>query len=129
MDIQDVTAKKVINDSNKDTIGIKGYKAEHTCRVDKSGGGVSLFIKDDLECTRVDEFCMSERNIESVFCEFNKDQFNLEKNVLVGVIYRPPNADIKEFNEIVARLLAKLKTEKKYIHLMGDVNINLISTA
>ena len=116
-----------LNESNKDTIGIKGYKAEHTCRNERSGGGVSLYIKDDIECTRVDEFCLSEPNIESVFCEFNKDQFNLEKNVVVGVIYRPPNTDIKVFNEIVAGILAKLKTEKKYIHLMGDVNINLIN--
>ena len=116
-----------LNDANKDTIGIKGYKAEHSCRKDRCGGGVSLFVKDDIECSRVDDLCLNQKNIESVFCEFDKDQFGLEKNVLVGVIYRPPNTDISEFNEIVSDLLKKLKAEKKYVHIMGDVNINLIN--
>ena len=56
-----------LNENNKDTIGIKGYKAEHMCRNERSGGGVSLYIKDDIECTRVDEFCLIEPSIESVF--------------------------------------------------------------
>ena len=116
-----------LNDDNKDTIGINGYKAEHSCRKVRSGGGVSLFVKDDIECSRVEDLCLNEKNIESVFCEFDKDQFGLEKNVLVGVIYRPPGTDIAEFNEIVSDLLRKLKAEKKYIHIMGDVNINLIN--
>ena len=34
-----------LSDDNKDTIGINGYKAEHSCRKDRSGGGVSLYIK------------------------------------------------------------------------------------
>ena len=116
-----------LKEENKDTIGIKGYKAEHSCRKDRSGGGVSLFVKDDIECSRVENLCLNEKNIESVFCEFDKDQFGLEKNVLVGVVYRPPNTDITEFNEIVSDLLRKLKAEKKYVHIMGDVNINLIN--
>ena len=53
-----------LNDDNKDTIGISGYKAEHSCRKDRCGGGVSLFVQDDIECSRVDELCMNEKNIE-----------------------------------------------------------------
>ena len=116
-----------LNDDNKDTIGINGYKAEHSCRKDRCGGGVSLFVKDDIECSRVDDLCMNEKIIESVFCEFDKDQFGLEKNLIVGVVYRPPNTDITEFNEKISDLLAKLKAERKYVHIMGDVNINLIN--
>ena len=116
-----------LNEDNKDTIGISGYKAEHSCRKDRCGGGVSLFVKDDIESSRLDDLCLNNSNIESVFCEFDRDQFNLEKNVIVGVIYRPPNTDISVFNEIVSELLTKLKSLKKYVHIMGDVNINLIN--
>ena len=116
-----------LSEDNKDTIGISGYKAEHSCRKDKCGGGVSLFVKEDIECSRMNDLCLNNSNIESVFCEFDKDQFGLEKNVIVGVIYRPPNTDISIFNEMVTDLLTKLKAQRKYVHIMGDVNINLIN--
>ena len=49
------------------------------------------------------------------------------KNVLVGVIYRPPGTDIKIFNECLESILTTIKSENKLSYLMGDWNINLLS--
>ena len=38
-------------------------------------------------------------------------QFNLNKCIIVGVIYRPPDTDVNVFNNTVADLLMKLKTK------------------
>ena len=35
------------------------------------------------------------KNIESLFIEIDKKQFGKQHNIIVGVIYRPPDTDIK----------------------------------
>ena len=51
----------------------------------------------------------------------------MEKNVLIGVIYRPPNTDINTFNDQFATLMENIKQEEKICYLMGDYNINLLN--
>ena len=112
---------------NKDCIGMQGYRAEHNCRTNRTGGGVSLFIREDLEYSTREDLCQSEKNTESLFVEIDKEQFGKEKNIIIGVIYRPPDTDIKEFNEVMMKSLSLLKAEKKLVYLMGDFNINLLN--
>ena len=52
--------------------------------------------------------------IESVFIEIDKHVYNKENNVVIGVIYRPPNSDISQFNDCVSEILTMIKAEKKY---------------
>ena len=49
------------------------------------------------------------------------------RNLVVGVIYRPPGTDMKLFNEDINSLLNLLKNENKLCYLMGDYNINLLN--
>ena len=66
-------------------------------------------------------------NIETVFAELEKTFFKTPKNVLIGVIYRPPNSDVNSFIEQLADILHKLARENKLVYLMGDFNINLFN--
>ena len=45
----------------------------------------------------------------------------------MGVMYRPPNTDIKEFNGIMKTLLENTKTENKVCFSMGDYKIDLLN--
>ena len=65
--------------------------------------------------------------LESVFKEINKSQLCTENNVIVGVIYRPPNMDINTFNEKLGRIVDQIKSENKLYYLLGDYNINLLN--
>ena len=38
-------------------------------------------------------------HIETIFIEIDKEQIGKDKNVIIGVIYRPPDTDIKISNE------------------------------
>ena len=49
------------------------------------------------------------------------------KNIVLGVLYRPPNTGITCFNESLNVILDKLKCENKLCFLMGDYNINLLN--
>ena len=48
------------------------------------------------------------------------------KDLVIGVIYKPPNTDIRIFTGELGQLLAVLNYKNRNIFLMGDLNINII---
>jgi hypothetical protein len=48
------------------------------------------------------------------------------KNIIVGVIYKPPDMDVKRFNENLEKTLKIITRERRPCYLMGDLNINLL---
>ena len=116
-----------LKESTKQLYSLDGYQPIHICRPDRSGGGVSLLIKDHLEYTVRTDLCVSEASVESLFIEIDKNVVGKNKNVIVGVIYRPPDTDMKKFNECIEPLLTKIKLEDKISYLLGDYNINLLN--
>ena len=62
--------------------------------------------------------------IECVFTEVH-----IGKKALIGVIYRPPNSPVQQFNECLKVLLDEIKTSQLPCYLLGDFNINLINHA
>ena len=65
-------------------------------------------------------------NIEAIFVEIEKGEWNLSKNIVVGVLYRPPNTDLEMFVEYLSFILDIIDHEKKLSYIMGDYNINLL---
>ena len=49
------------------------------------------------------------------------------KNVVVGVIYRPPDSIIKDFYESLSNSLDLINNEDKLCFILGDFNINLFN--
>ena len=70
-----------------------------------------LEINDDIVC-------------QSIFVELNLKK----SSTIIGVVYRPPNGDIKKFNDYINNTLSKLNNSKKSIYIMGDFNINLLNS-
>ena len=77
--------------TNLDLYSFNGYN--HVCnyRESKMGGGVSLFIKDSITYQ-----CRVDLDIVNEFIECVEGLCN--KNLIIGVIYRPPGTDIFNFN-------------------------------
>ena len=98
------------------------FYAEHNFRSNRGGGGVSLYIKGFLEYTIRNELCFQNKTLEALFIEMNKDQFKKKQNIVVGVIYRPPDTDIKEFNDYIVQCLTQIKAEKK-MHICWGITI------
>ena len=48
------------------------------------------------------------------------------KNIIVGVIYRPPNQNLDSFLNEFNELTEKILRENKICYLLGDFNINLL---
>ena len=62
-----------------------------------------------------------------MFIEIDKSVFGSERNLLVGVIYRPPNTDIKLFIDALKEILENVQSENKVLYLVGDYNIYLLN--
>ena len=56
-----------------------------------------------------DDLILPECEFESVFIEIDKDVFRKNKNLIIGVIHRPPGKDLKLFNTNMEDLLPNLK--------------------
>ena len=48
-----------------------------------------------------------------------------EKNINVGVVYRPPNQNLRDFMNSPDSLLASISKENKICYVLGDWNLDL----
>lgn len=86
----------------------------------RQGGGVAIYIKDNINCKVIDDISIANDCYESCFVECES-----VSSFIVGVIYRRPNSDINVFNIMLEDLLGKIKLTKKLCYILRDININL----
>ena len=108
--------------------GINSYNCEHKIRQERRGGGVSLFIDDNIDYKIRSDLDVLNDNVESIFIEISKDVYSTNKDLIIGQIYRPPNTDMLYFNNFISELLNTVNTENKILYLLGDYNINLLNS-
>ena len=101
-----------LNDTNYDLYGLQGYNFVEQHR-SSLGGGVALCVMKHLNYLERPDLALYENDIESVFIEVNKDKLYLEKNIIIGVLYRPPGNDVRTFNEKLESILQKIRREIK----------------
>ena len=66
--------------------------------------------------------------LETKFIEIDKDCVDADRNVIVGVIYRPPCGHVEDFTAQLGEILEQITKEKKVSYLLGDYNINLLNS-
>ena len=116
-----------LSDSNSDLYTIDGYNFIETHRTERSGGGVGIFLRSNILYQRRPDITLNNGLSEYIFIEIDKDLFNKNRNIIIGVIYRPPNTDLELFNDDINELLDNLEREHKYCYLIGDYNIYLLN--
>ena len=86
------------------------------------GGGVAIYLNNQLTFRKRPDLHFE--GAEDIFIEIINDS---DKNIIVGVIYRPPNNHIDTFLDKLDDSLNKVSQENKQIYLMGDYNVDLLS--
>ena len=88
-----------LTEHNCNLYGLPGYHFAEMHRSTRSGVGVGIFIRENInfqlrpDFSKIDEFC------EIVTVEVDKEYFKKEKNIIINVLYRPPGTDLLSFNE------------------------------
>jgi exonuclease III len=98
---------------------IDGFTLFRKDRCERSGGGVAIYIKNDINF--VDRSINEKGMLEAIFIEIVTNSNN--PNILLSCIYRPPNAKPEIFDNIIDYIEC-LFSEGKEIVLLGDLNIN-----
>ena len=80
-------------------------------------------VLDNIPYTLRGDYTFDKYNFKSIFMEVNKSTFGLKRNVIIGVLYRPPSSNIDNFNIYLHRIVEKINKDKKYCYLLGDYNI------
>ena len=116
-----------LTDADCDLYGMSGYKCIGRHRVNRPGGGVALCVGDHVSFRERADLSHFSEELESIFMEIEKGRQKNGCNVIIGVIYRPPNQDIPSFNEKMNNIIHDLRKENKICYLLGDYNINILN--
>ena len=70
-------------------VNIDGYNFVYKNRSAKTSGGVGLYVSDNQDFRiRTHIYAYEDEVMDSLFIEISRPH---ERNVIVGIIYRPPN--------------------------------------
>ena len=89
-----------------------------------NAGGVGFYIKTSVAFNKREDLCTSDNEHESLWIEIES---NHQHNIICGVVYRHPNANINMTLKYIYSIIEKIHNENKYCIMMGDFNINLLN--
>ena len=113
-----------LTDSTAELVNITGYNFVSNHRKSKIGGGVGIYLQNDIEYQILKECKFSDSEvIESIFVEIIVPQ---GKNIIVGCVYRPPNQNTALFLEKFNDILTIITKDNKHCYVMGDFNLDLL---
>ena len=101
---------------------IPGYTCFSKPRTERKGGGLALYIQDTLKSLLINLDGHPKPNtFECLAVDLPDSQMR------VGVIYRPPDTDMHQFNDEYDKFIHAISYSKKKMILAGDFNINLFN--
>ena len=101
---------------------LPGYKFIENSRINKTGGGVAFYINENLDYYIHDKYSVMNDTIESLLVEI---KISGSKNIIILVIYRPPNSNCKLFLEYLQELIHSQIFSNKDSFIIGDFNIDI----
>ena len=113
-----------LNENNVDLYDLNGYVKIKGCRKERRGGGVSLYIRDEISFATRNDLGYFDSEMESIFMEIDKDIFRTNSNIVIGLIYRMPDSSVDVFNERISDILNTAYKEHKIFYCIGDLNID-----
>ena len=92
-----------LNDINTDSFQLENYNYINSNRYHKKGGGVGLYVTKNIQFkTRDNLSTTQEEVIESIFVEI---MTQTDKNIIIVVIYRPPNDKFDVFEKVMSEII------------------------
>ena len=125
-----------LTDTNSSIYSIPGFTSVALNRQNRRGGGVMIQVREDLTFRERPDLNLLTEHCECIFIElidFDSDYsappYNHSRNIVIGCLYRPPNANFDLFFDSLQSLLLNLKTHKnKTCYIMGDFNIQMMNS-
>ena len=110
-----------LNANSPPVFNLDNYTMVRADRKEGRGGGVAIYLRNQLNIQIRHDIHIE--GAEDIFVEVIND---FGKNILIGVVYRPPNNQIETFLDNLDESLHTIIGENKDVYLMGDYNINIL---
>ena len=118
-----VLSETFLTNNTKNLYNIPGYKSFHTIRPEGNAGGVSIYILENYNSSKICNLSYANETVEQVAISAT---INSIKFKVLGV-YRKPSNDKNAFTEHLDNLLNEIKNNN--IIICGDMNINLFDNS
>ena len=109
--------------ATKDIPQITGYTFISSPRVIKSHGGVGIYVNEQLHCFKRADLSFMTSYLECLVVEVPHRK---KRSILIGCIYKAPNADNVLFNMHILKILNMIQATNKITFLLGDYNLDLL---
>ena len=102
---------------------LEGYELNCVNRKNKSGGGVAMYVDNNLNYIVVENMTTVIDNLlECITIEICEEK---NKNVIISCIYRAPGSSTEAFKDWIGEMFSK--TNQKVVFICGDFNIDLLN--
>ena len=120
-DVVAVSESWLTHNTPRNRFHIDGFKIFRNDRKDKRGGGVCVYVKDELSCKQI-TFQNCSDVPETLWVEVSIGHVK----VAIGVLYKPPKIHYSTFENLHDNLV---QIYSKYEHtiLAGDFNVNMLN--
>ena len=133
--VTETRIKKVGNDCDiedelaKD-IKLEGYEFKQ-CPTTMDAGGAGIYISKDLDYDDRSDLYLNLDRCENVWIQLKSDETCNTKNsdynnLVIGVVYRHPGSQFKEFENRICSLINALNENHTNFVIIGDMNVNLL---
>ncbi|KAL9698013.1 hypothetical protein quinque_001454 [Culex quinquefasciatus] len=125
VDIACFTESWLTASRNNRSIGVQGYSVVRNDRVYKRGGGIAVYYRDTMSCTKIFNTELTTESADKTEClalEFRLNGFK----VLLLVVYNPPDNNCASFLE---EKLTSLTLHYESVFLVGDFNTDLLQAS
>ena len=101
-----------LNDNNMDCFTLNDHEYFGSNRSNKKGGGgVGLYVSKQLEYKSRNDL---DKNVDDIIeTRFIEVLNKYGKNIIIGVVYRPPNSNFESFKRIMNEILENIDRENK----------------
>ena len=102
---------------------IEGYAGNHLYRTNRSGGGISIYVRIGLEIIRWYDYDIMNGDLEMCAVEVILDPKDRKNSYIILGSYRPPNGSLTNFTNRLENIISCFRSRS--IIVCGDLNIDL----
>lgn len=120
VDILAVSETKLDDSYTNAIFKIDGYREPYRLDRNSKGGGIMIFVKDNIPSREI--FRVSDKNLELISVELtlNNDKWCF----ITG--YRPPSGNLKQFSRILTTHLDQMTIKYDHLYISGDLNCDIL---
>ncbi len=119
-----------LNDDIASCYSVPHYNVVHSCRKNKRGGGVSIFVDSTFQFIERKELSsnLEKIEVESLFIAIPNCSTFGGKSAIIGCIYHPPDIDVSIFNNVLSDTVELISNKGKVCILLGDFNTDILKS-